>query len=260
MVELLKLAGMYIGIFLVLGYCLAMLIVLVIAAFYSVGYLYDSVCGNSVYNIGIYIAKKYPQIKKSMILRKIKSIIEPKERFTRYETPLCTYCFSYTALLLIYMVYETMGIGCGAILAFFSYILIYFIGMYRRYKENERYDAVLENNLEFLKLSFVPLAFLVTIVGFAFTVSGFNLQQVDWEYFMPIISSVQEKGFFSGLADEIWLVLKLGFMLLVAFYIVSIPMQLVSYYIILVIRYFKNYGQGYRKIVNFFLKTWRNFS
>ena len=87
-----------------------------------------------------------------------------------------------------------------------------------------------------------------------------HLQQVDWEYFMPIISSVQEKGFFSGLADEIWLVLKLGFMLLVAFYIVSIPMQLVSYYIILVIRYFKNYGQGYRKIVNFFLKTWRSFS
>ena len=63
--------------------------------------------------------------------------------------------------------------------------------MYRRYKENERYDAVLENNLEFLKLSFVPLAFLITIVGFVVIVSGVDLQQVDWEYFMPIISSVQ---------------------------------------------------------------------
>ncbi len=259
MIEILKLFGMYIGAFLMLGYCIALIIVLLITAVYGVGYLYDSVFGNSLYKVGISIAKKYSKIKNIKILRKVKNIIEPREQFTRYETPLCTYCFSYTALLLIHIVFEVLGIRYGGILAFFIYILAYFIGMYRRYKENGRYSSVLENNLEFLKLSFVPLAFLVTIVGFVFTISGFNLQQVDWEYFKPIISSVEESGLVTGLANELWLAVKLGFMVLLLLYVVSIPMQLVSYYIILVIKYFKTYGQSYRKIVDFFLKTWRSF-
>lgn len=259
MVDILKLVGMYIGAFLLLGYCLALLFVLLIAAVYSVGYLYDSIVGDSLYKLGKYIAKKNPKIKEIKVLRRIKCAIEPREQFTRYETPLCTYCFSYTAILFIYVILDSLSIRYGGIVAFFLYILIYFIGMYRRYKGNERYGVVLENNMEFLKLSFTPLAFLVTIVGFIFTISGFNLQQVDFEYFMPIVNSIEENGLVSGVANELWLAVKCGIAIFVLLYVVSIPMQLVSYFVILVIKYFNKYGSGYKKIIGFFLKTWRSF-
>ena len=62
--EILKLIGMYIGTFILLGYFIALLIVMLITVVYAVGYLYDSIFGNSLYKLGLYIGKKYPQIKK----------------------------------------------------------------------------------------------------------------------------------------------------------------------------------------------------
>ena len=258
MIEILKLIGMYIGAIIMLGFCIALLIILFITAVYGIGYLYDSLFGDSLYKLGICIAKKCPNIRKSKILMRVKRAIEPREEFTRYETPLCTYCFSYTAVLILYMLLDSAGIKYGGLFAFSIYIIIYFVGMHRRYKHNGRYEVVLKNNIEFLKLSFVPLAFLITVVGFIFTVAGFNLQQVDWEYFTPIFSSIQENGLLTGFANELWLVIKCSIAILILFYVISIPMQLVSYYIILVIFYFKNHGKAYKKIVDFFLRIMRN--
>ena len=71
---------------------------------------------------------------------RIKRIIEPRTQFVRYETPLCTYCFSYSALSIIYMIMNNTGIKYGWVIAFVTYILIYFLGMYRRYeKKRELY-------------------------------------------------------------------------------------------------------------------------
>lgn len=258
--DILKLIGLYIGAFIALGYYIALLIIMLITVVYGVGYVYDSIFGNSLYKLGINIAKKYPNIRKWKILASIKRNIEPRTQFVRYETPLCTYCFSYTALSIIYMIMNNAGIKYGWVIAFVTYILIYFLGMYRRYEKNESYICVLDNNLEFLKLSFVPLTFLITMIGFAFTVAGFNLQQIDWEYFNPIISAIQEDGLVTGFANELWLVIKCSVAILLLLYIVSIPMQLVSYFIILVIKYFQKYGYGYKKVFSFFLKIWRNLS
>ena len=178
----------------------------------------------------------------------------------RYETPLCTYCFSYTAVSIIYMLLDSTGVKYGWVIAFVIYILIYFVGMYRRYKENGNYINVLDNNLEFLKLSFIPLTFLITVIGFVFTIAGLNLQQIEWEYFTPIISSVEENGLVTGVAKELWLAIKCSIALVLLLYITSIPMQLVSYFIVLVIKYFQKYGCGYKKIVSLFWKIWRSFS
>lgn len=192
--DILKLIGLYIGAFIALGYYIALLIIMLITVVYGVGYVYDSIFGNSLYKLGIKIAKKYPNIRKWKILASIKRIIEPRTQFVRYETPLCTYCFSYTALSIIYMIMNNAGIKYGWVIAFVTYILIYFLGMYRRYEKNESYICVLDNNLEFLKLSFVPLTFLITMIGFAFTVAGFDLQQIDWEYLTLLFRLYKKMG------------------------------------------------------------------
>lgn len=255
---MLRIVGAYIGAVLILGYCIALLIILFITVVYSVGYLYDSIFGDSLYKLGIYIAKKIPKIKKFKFLLHIKRLLEPREHFVRYETPLCTYCFSYIALAIISMLLINVGVKHGWIVAFFIYIIIYFVGMYRKYKQSGCYNLVLENNLEFLKLSFVPLAFLITLIGFIFTVCGLNLQEINFVHLSTIITSVQEQGLLPGLANEIWLVVESSIAILLLLYIASIPMQLVSYYIILTIKYFQKYGYAYKKIFSFFWRIWKN--
>ena len=74
------------------------------------------------------------------------------------------------------------------------------------------------------------------------------------------VDTSMEDGLVTGFANELWLVIKCSVAILLLFYIVSIPMQLVSYFIILVIKYFQKYGYGYKKVFRFFLKTWRNLS
>lgn len=115
MIEFFKIIGILVGTFIMIGFCLALLIVLVITAVFSVGYLYDTIFGDSLYRLGIYLAEKYPKIRKCKILIKIKRAIEPREQFVRYETPLCTYCFSYSALSIIFALLEVAGFRYGGI-------------------------------------------------------------------------------------------------------------------------------------------------
>lgn len=252
--ELLNLIGVVIRIFLAVAYCVAFLIVLLISVVYFVGYLYDSIFGNCLYDIGKYVAKRYCKIRNNRILRKVKRIIEPKKWYMRYETPLCTYCFSYTALVFIYEILESIDVNYGTVIAFFMYIAIYFFGMYRKYKDKEAYDNALENNLCFLKLSFVPLTFLITIIGFLFTVVGYNIRETDFEYFINVIMTMSELNLFAGYASDIWIIITYSVILLILFYIFSIPMQLISYYIILIIKYFRKYGKAYVKLINLYKK------
>lgn len=253
MITITKVLESIITAIILMGGSLALLMVMLISIIYSVGYLYDSIMGNSLYKLGMFIAKKYPVIKKFSILVKIKKILEPRKQFVRYETPMCAYCFSLTAVLLIYSLLKALSIKYDLIFAFIIYIMMYFIGMYRRYDDKECYGIVLNNNLEFLKMSFLPLTFLITVGGFCFTIAGFNLQQIDW----GILASLQENGVKYVLSNEFYLLFKSSIWLLVIMYIISIPMQLVSYYIILVIKYFQNYGNGYKKIVACFLKIFK---
>ena len=48
MMEILKLIGLYIGAFIALGYYIALLIIMLITVVYGVGYVYDSIFGNSL--------------------------------------------------------------------------------------------------------------------------------------------------------------------------------------------------------------------
>lgn len=51
--------------------------------------------------------------------------------------------------------------GTDIVVASALYLLLYFVGMARKCGRNEQYyEKILDNNIEFLKLSFLPLGLL----------------------------------------------------------------------------------------------------
>ena len=54
--------------------------------------------------------------------------------------------------------------------------------MAKRYKVNkEEYSKVLDNNMAFLKLSFMPVGFVITFFGFLFTITGVKVQDLNFD-------------------------------------------------------------------------------
>ena len=208
-------------------FLIGLLFVMLISVVYIAGYVYDSIFGNSFISLGHFISGKYPKIKNIPIVVKLWRKIQPKELYLRYETPLFTYCFSYTAISLLALVLPNEN-GMGIIVASALYLLFYFVGMARKCGRNEQYyEKILDNNIEFLKLSFLM---------------NYNDETNTLMLFLKLIVS--------------------GGLILILFYVISLPIQVISYFVISVINYFRKHKAGYiglsKKflgIVAYFLKN-----
>lgn len=119
-----------------IAFLVVLLFVLLVSSIYFIGYLYDFLMGNSAIKISRWIAKKIPRTKNFSLFIKIWKHIQPKEIYLRYETPLFTYCFSFTAIIFISMVLPGQR-GMQFIYASIVYLLCYFIGMRRRCGEKK---------------------------------------------------------------------------------------------------------------------------
>ena len=253
--EFIKLLIMLPVMILLLIYLIALLFIMLISVIYTAGYVYDSVFGSSFITLGHFIGRKNPKIKNIPIVIKLWKKIQPKELYLRYETPLFSYCFSYTAISLLSIVMPDKN-GIGIIVASVLYILLYFIGMARKCRRNEQYyNKVLENNMEFLKLSFLPLGFIITIVGFCFTITGMKVQDITFDF--SIIEKIYTNiiNYYDGtnILIEFLKLIIMGVIILVLFYIISLPVQVLSYFVISVIKYYRQHKTGY---IGLFKKYW----
>lgn len=88
----------------VMLFLVGLLFVTLISVVYIAGYAYDTIFGNSFIRLGHFISGKYPRIKNIPVVVKLWEKIQPKELYLRYETPLFTYCFSYTAISVLALV------------------------------------------------------------------------------------------------------------------------------------------------------------
>ena len=214
-------------------YLVGLLFVMLISVVYIVGYVCDSIFGNSFISLGHF--------------EKLWEKIQPKELYLRYETPLFTYCFSYTAISLLALVLPNEN-GMGIIVASTLYLLFYFVGMARKCGRNEQYyEKILDNNIEFLKLSFLPLGFIITVLGFCFTITGMKVQELPLD-FTIIENTYTSLMNYSDETNILILFLKLlisGGLILILFYVISLPIQVISYFVISVINYFRKHKAGY---------------
>ena len=241
---------------------LAALIILLISIIYFVLFVWDIITGNWLYrkisdNDSKFRIKWIDAFAKSM-----KEKLKPKEHYARYETPLFALCFTFTAIS-----YLTAIIGQDSLksimLAVTIYIATYIIGMRRKYSDTKKYSEVLQANMEFLKLSFVPLVFFVTVAGFLFTFMGTFVGTEDsikllneWlKYFEELRNAnvFSISGYPNIGIDTVVTAFLFVLQLCILFYLCSIPLQLFTYFIMLVIKYFLQYGKPYKVIVRTYL-------
>lgn len=226
------------------------------------GYIFDSIFRKRLIKIGQWLTSNFPKIKENARCRKVWKRIQLQDMYLRYETPLITYCFSCTGIVVL-------GEFLGLILSIDEwkantiatgvYVFFYFVGMRRIYGCNEeRYDAVLRNNIEFLKLSFLPLGFMITVLGFAFTVGNLDWKQDIYPTLFDMISKFWD--WFQSIMDAntnniihlLLQVILLGVIMIVAVYVISLPLQVIAYFVIMIIQYFRTYRLPYQKLVNEF--------
>lgn len=240
---LIKLASLIV----IMIFLVGLLFIMLISIVYIAGYIYDSIFGNSFICLGHFISGKYPKIKNIPIVIKLWRKIQPKELYLRYETPLFTYCFSYTAISLLALVVPD-EYGMGIIVASALYLLFYFIGMARKCGRNEQYyEKIMDNNMEFLKLSFLPLGFIITVFGFCFTITGMKVQEFPLD-FVIIKNTYTSLMNYNDDTNTFMFFLKMivsGGLVLMLFYIISLPVQVISYFVISSINYFRKYNAGY---------------
>lgn len=257
-----KIIGFAIGLVIILSICLVILGLLVISLSYMAGYIFDSIFRKRLIKIGQWIIAKFPEIKENARCRKVWKRIQLQDMYLRYETPLIAYCFSCTGIVMfggIFGLVLPVDEWQAIIIATVVYVIFYFVGMKRIYGCNEeRYDAVLKNNIEFLKLSFLPLGFIITVLGFAFTVGNvdwekdmyptlFNMISEFWNWFRSIMDANTNNITYLLLQE-----ILLGIVMIVTFYVVSLPLQVIAYFIIMAIQYFRKYRLPYQKLVKEF--------
>lgn len=224
---------------------------------YLFGYVYDSICGDYIIKLAYCVTRKYGKLRNRPWFRKLWSWIKPRRTYVRYETPLISYCLSYMAIFMvahIISVYVSRAVNMteSTLISMAIYVILYFLGMYRRCGGNAGYyTKVLKNNMSFLKLSFWVLGGLMTIIGFVCTILGKNIG--DFDSLDVIINNIFTSGVPLFESTELVMIVP---MILVSFvsivvvlYVVSIPVQIVSYFIILLIDYFREHPQGYVELM-----------
>lgn len=244
----------------ILEWIVSILLLIVTPMVFMVEYAVDAVLGNSYLRLGYKIIKKYPSIKSTKLFRIIWRRIQPKNMYIRYETPFVTYIFSYCAIS-FFSVFFLKKVSHSIIISSIIYLTLYFVGMIRKFAgENDCLKNTLKRNLEFLKLSFLPFAFIITVFGFAFTITGLKIQEiVDWENLLTKVGNeiVAFIGKTSNLYNPILEVIVLLFKTIVVFgilfivlYVISIPLQVVAYGITMLIMYFIDNKSGYTRLWN----------
>lgn len=220
---------------------------------YLFGYLYDSIFGDWLIIFVYRIGRKNNRLRNRHWFRKLWSLIQPKNTYVRYETPAIAYCFSYMAIwLMTYIIPRKMDTMWRQLISMTLYIIFYFAGMYRRCgKRSEYYTSVLKNNMSFLKLSFWVLGGLMTVIGFACTILGKNIKDINSldaiiEYILTIGDSLFER---TEPLMIIPIVLVSFVRIFLVLSVVSIPVQVVSYFIILLINYFRENPRGYVELI-----------
>lgn len=224
-----------------------LLIVMLVSVIYIMGYVYDSLFGSLFIRLGQFVIEKYPKITENLLVMEIWKKIQPREFYLRYETPLFAYGFSYTAISMLALIIPNRN-GGNIIVASALYLLFYFVGMARKCGRDEQYySKVLENNMEFLKLSFLPLGCVITVLGFLFTITGIKVQELplDFSLIDKILNIVINYSDDANILIQFVRLLISGVIILFFLYIISLPIQAVSYFLISAINYFRKHKTGY---------------
>lgn len=178
------------------------------------------------------------------ILKRTKKIFGSQSCYLRYETPLIAYVFSFLAVVMIALISKASS-AIGYLASYLAYLVFYFVGMIRRYaSDDEKLGMVLENNKKFLKLSFLPLGFCLTIIGFIFGILGIDIR--DLQQYIPYFTDYWARLVSVTQSNEIFNVAWMFIELLLIMYVFSLSMQVIAYFVVEQILYFREFKLPYK--------------
>ncbi|MGW7886415.1 hypothetical protein ACWEW8_06970 [Staphylococcus xylosus] len=188
-----------------------------------------------------------------------------------YKVPLITYFSSFTIIGLLVglttaihadYISKTHQIDLFVIIisylsSSFVYLLAFYFGMYRRFKvdkNNIKNKSIFLENLsihrQFLNLSFIPLTFVITVIGIISSLKiPIKISIYDFNSSLNYISNIM----INYIDSNNFLILLLGFILnltilFILLYIFTIPLQLIALFINYVFKYFYEHGRYYKDI------------
>lgn len=193
------------------------------------------------------------------------------EHYKYYKVPLITYFSSFT--IIGFLVGLTTSIHADyisnthqidlfvVVISYLSssivYLLAFYFGMYRRFKvdkNNIECKSIFLKNLsihrQFLNLSFIPLTFVITLIGVISSLNiPINISIYDINSSLNYISNIM----LNYVDSNNFLVLLLGFILnltilVILLYIFTIPLQLIALFINYVFKYFYEHGSYYKDL------------
>ena len=97
--------------------------------------------------------------------------------------------------------------------------------------------------------------YIITVLGFCFTITGMKVQELPLD-FAIIENTYTSLMNYNDETNTLMLFLKLfvsGGLILILFYVISLPIQVISYFVISVINYFRKQKAGYIGLFKKFL-------
>ena len=173
----------------------------------------------------------------------------------KYHLPAFTYCFSAMLIILIGTYSESRFVLfdyrkndylalCHTILLYVGvsaiYVLVFYLGMWRRISHIDKgkyYIEILNKHSKFLKLSFIPISFLITLLSVMTAFGDINISLVMILEFLNNI--------LAGAKDNL---LQSSLTFIGLLYIFSIPIQLVALFINATFKYFFEEGKYYKQM------------
>lgn len=171
--------------------------------------------------------------------------------YFRYKLPMLGLLFSGLPISIITIILK--GAYFSVIIAGAIYLFLYFFGMYRIYKNTEKcYLEVLTHNEDFIELYFKPINFMISVVGITFAVpvltrAGESFKSTFLDSVINFIMNYRDTTNIGALLGRIVLLIFLTLCLL---YIMCLPLIIVSYAIISVIKYCIKHKEGVQFVRN----------
>lgn len=195
--------------------------------------LYSVLCISDVFKEDFLICivnsinKDYPIIKNSRLLTYIKCAMEIQNSCLHYENPIyaCLNCY-FCNLLYACITKRFHLIDVFIIQA--SFASIYCIGMRKRCTGKINFTEMLENNITRLKILFLPIEILKTILVF----TSKNVIPIILPFSTCVIAKIHidTAMLVQWIGNYGWIVSL--WMVMVALYVLTLPMPVIAYYIL----------------------------
>jgi len=173
----------------------------------------------------------------------------------KYHLPAFTYCLPAMLLILVGTYVENRFVLfdyrnndylalCHTIILYMgisaAYVIIFYLGMWRRISHidsGKYYMEILSKHDKFLKLSIIPLSFLVTLLTVMTAFGDINISLINvMEFIYNILSGMKQNT------------LQNSIIFMSVLYIFSISVQVIALFVNPIFRYFFEEGKYYKQI------------